>query len=197
LTAFLSSETHSKLVVIHEPFALITRRAGWKDVVYVVGSAARERKSVVGLQRHAGLAAIRASPVPELKKPDPLDGRVRSGRTELASMPAGIGSLADVAVLASILNEVSGKALFVAFVIGTCLRGVLGRMSLPPTPHGLASFLRITSDPFAAIFTSTFRVLVRHSGYPTNRRRRAESPLKHNDAASAAAPLLRGKDSNL
>jgi hypothetical protein len=117
---------------------------------------------MIRLQCRAGLAAVGTGPVPELKKPDPLDGRVRSRRPQFARVSTSITSLADIAVFASVLRKIGGKSFLVAFVVGPHLCGVLSGMSLPPTPHRFPGFLWIAFHPFPAVLTSTFRVLMWH-----------------------------------
>ena len=151
---------------------------------------------MIRLQRCARLPAIRTRPVPELKKPDPLDGRVRSRRPQFASMAASIGSLTDIAVFASVLRKIGGKSFLVAFVMGPHLRGVLSGVSLPPPPHGFPGFLWVAPHPLTAVLAPTFGVLMRHGGDLAARQTRGNR-TQQKSAALAAALLLRGNDSNV
>ena len=116
---------------------------------------------MVRLQRRAGLAAIGTRPVPELKNPYPLDGRVRSRRAKLASLPASVASLTDIAVFASILRKIGRKSFLMALVVGPRLRGVLSGMSFPPSPHRFAGLLWVALYPIPAVLASTFGIPLR------------------------------------
>ena len=150
---------------------------------------------MVGLESRP-LAAIRASPVPPLQELNPFDSRVRASRAKFASAPSGVDALPDVAVLPSVLREVSRESFLVAFVMGPDLSGVFAGMSLPPTPHRFPGPLRIAFDPVARVLASTFGVLIWHGfevpGEPTRSNR-----TQQKSAVPRAAPLLRGNDSNV
>ena len=111
-------------------------------------------------------------------------------------MPSSRGALTNIAVLPSVLGEVSREAFLVPFVMGPDLSGVFGGMSLPPTPHRIAGPLGIAFDPVAPVLASTFGVLMRH-GLDVTARPARGNRTQQKSAASAAAPLLRGNDSNV
>jgi hypothetical protein len=102
----------------------------------------------------------------------------------------------NIAVLPSVLREVSRESFLVPFVMGPDLSGVFGGMSLPPTPHRFPGLLRIAFDPVASVLASTFGILIWHGlgvpGEPTRSNR-----TQQKSAVPRAAPLLRGNDSNV
>jgi hypothetical protein len=106
---------------------------------------------------------------------------------------ARVNPLADIPVLTPILRKVSGESFLVALVMSSPLGGVLSRVSLPPTTHRLACLLGVASYPVAAVLASAFRIFVWHGIHLAATRRRS----KRKKRGLAAAPLLRGDDSNV
>ena len=151
---------------------------------------------MIRLQRRPSLAAVSARPVPELKKPYPLDRRVRAPGSKLPSLPASSASLTRVTVFASVLRKVGGQPPLVAFVMRPDIRGVFIGMSLPPPTHRLPGFLRIALDPLAAVLTPPFGVFIGHGPEVAAVLARGNR-TQQKGAALAAAPQLRGNDSNV
>jgi hypothetical protein len=158
----LGGKASPELVLSQQTFPSVAPTAGGQDVLDEVRAASSQRHAVVRFERTIRPAVSAAMSV-RLQKRDPLLGGVVAICGELTTSSSRTDRLSQFPVGAYVRREIGRETLPVPSVVVAALGVVFVRMPLPPTSHRVAGFLRITSDPVAAVLASTVRIFVGHA----------------------------------